>query len=68
MSLMWIPPQTTVPPGDDGAQRERDERAVGREDDRGVERLGRAAWSDPPAHVRAELERERLRGLVARRA
>jgi hypothetical protein len=61
---MWIPPHTTVPPGAHGAQRERHERAVGREDDRGVQRLGRgvAGRSGPR---RAELTGEALRRLVA---
>ena len=61
---MWMPPQTTLPPGRDGAQRERDEAAVGREDDRGVERLRRrrARRAGPR---RAELAGERLRDVVA---
>ena len=61
---MWMPPHTTLPPGRDGAQRERDEPAVGGEDDRGVERLGwcGARGAGPR---RAELAGERLRAVVA---
>ena len=67
MSLMWMPAQTTVPPGATAAQRERHERADGREDDRGVERLGRRARSEPPAHA-APSSRANACGRVVARA
>ncbi len=41
MSLMWMPAQTTVPPFGDDPQRGRHQGADRREDQRGVERLGR---------------------------
>ena len=50
MSLMWMPAQTTTPPGASAAQRRRHERADGREDDRGVELLRRRGADRSPAH------------------
>ena len=54
MSLMWMPAQTTVPPGATRAQGKRDELAGGGEDDRRVERLGQPGLaglrtSEPPS-------------------
>ena len=66
MSLMWMPPHTTVPPRRDGLQRERHERADGGEDDRRVERLAAGGSSEPPAHTAPSSQRERLRRVVAR--
>ncbi len=47
---MWMPPQTTMPPLRTAAQRRRHQGADRREDDRGVERLGRRS-SEPPAQT-----------------
>ncbi len=64
MSLMWMPPHTTRPARRERAQRQRHERADGGEDDRRVERLRRQLLGGARP-LRAELPRERLRGLVA---
>ena len=62
---MWIPAQTTVPPGRTARQRHRHELARRGEDDRGVELLGRrlVGASRPLGPERAG---ERLRGRIIR--
>ena len=51
MSLMWMPAQTTSPPLRTARSAAGTSVADGREDDRGVERLGRRS-SEPPAQSR----------------
>ena len=53
---MWIPAQTTVPPGD-RAQRHRDERTHRREEDRRVERLGRRSRAAAPSGAEQSAKR-----------
>ena len=67
MSLMWMPPQTTMPPLRHRPQRGGHELAGRREDERGVELLGRRA-ERVARPLGAQLEREGLRGRRRPRA
>jgi hypothetical protein len=64
MSLMWMPAQTTVPPGTHRAQRLGHQRPHRREDDARVERLRRRS-SEPPAQAAPSSRAKRLRRVVA---
>ena len=66
MSLMWMPAQTTAPALGAWRAAPRQQRADGREDDRGVELGSGGASSEAPAHSAPELAGERLRLGVAR--
>ena len=65
MSLMWMPPQTTVPPLSTARSAAGTSAPTGREQDRRVERLGRRVVGGARP-LRAELAREALRVGVAR--